>query len=222
MSSKLLSFKFAPIAACSLDYFVTHTGVADAHLVFENIYRKLESQPSNFEMVYVRGPSGVGKTHLSYGFQEAFSAAGITSFVCEWNAETQKIHSGESVVSPESFIAIYQELKTLGGVCVVISKSLPERGVIDPHLGSRFLSGQMVQLEYPQEEELYPILRALLERHHLRLPEARLKNIIQKVPAIPMYFEEVSHRINEILGSGEKLTASKLNDVLWLGQDSSS
>jgi chromosomal replication initiation ATPase DnaA len=212
-----LPFHFAPFASYSLDCFITHSGVLEGYQLLESLVTHLQSTPDSFEMVYLYGPSGVGKKHLAFGFQKRAEQSGIPCFIAIWNTSQGLFlyEQGEMTPLPsERFISHYQEMKSRGGIAIVMSSKLVDITSMDPHIGSRFFSGQVISLEYPQEEELYPVLRSLLERYHIRLSDARMRKIIELVPAIPVYFEEISRKINQLIEERGRLTSSMLNEVI--------
>lgn len=235
-----LPFHFAPSGNCSLDYFVIHSGVVEGYQTFIQSFQRILDDHSSFEMLYVHGPSGVGKAHLAGGFQEVLDAYKIPCFVgvigedmilrrsehdraCghvigSEHSEKKSSKTQESEVSIEEFINIYQKMKSRGGLCVIIAQHVYEKEDINPHLASRFFSGHIISLSYPQEEELYPILVSLLERYHLRLPEKQLRNIIEMVPGIPHYFEEISGKMNQLMEERGRVTSSMIKEVIHSDQ----
>ena len=81
---------------------------------------------------------------------------------------------------------------------MIASKHPPKAATTNPHLQSRLLASEMIQLKYPEEEELKPLLCSLLERHNLHLSEASMAYILKHSPRDPLSFESIFARINEI------------------------
>jgi chromosomal replication initiation ATPase DnaA len=92
--------------------------------------------------------------------------------------------------------------------------SIGEADFTKPHIVSRLLSGEVLKINNPQEEELRTILIALLEKHHLRLKDSQLDLILARVPAIPEYFRVVSEALTELVPRSGKLRISALKNFL--------
>jgi chromosomal replication initiation ATPase DnaA len=216
-----IPFHFTPFRKYDSEYFIVHSGVYEAHEMFSRIHARLVQDSDVFEMIYLHGPSGSGKKHLACGFRRVLLSDDIPAVVLIYSEDGELLEYNEDEEVPlsiERFIHIYQNMKSSGGLCAVLSGRVHEKNEINPHLASRFFSGNVVRLDYPQEEELYPVLVSLLERYHLRLPESRIRQIIGMVPGLPVYFEEISSKINDLIQERGRLTSSMLKEVILSDQ----
>jgi chromosomal replication initiation ATPase DnaA len=221
MMNTQLPFHFAPFEKYSLEYFIVHSGVCEAYQVFNQSVRNLTEDSSRFEMMYLHGPSGAGKRHLALGFSALLEASSVSTFIAsiDQNGAMYRDSNGtRSNVTTEEFISCFQEMKAKGGFCCIISDRIPEKNTVNPHLASRFFSGHVVSVRYPQEEELFPVLVSLLERYHLRLSEKQVNKILEMIPGIPCYFEEISDKIYHMIEERGRLTSSMLKEVIHSDQ----
>ncbi|HMO16993.1 MAG TPA: hypothetical protein PKA63_00035 [Oligoflexia bacterium] len=236
-------FRFSPVRTNDLEFFVPHSGVAEAYGLLSKVLEDFKQNEGEFILVYISGPAGVGKSHLTLGFGQKFREIGVESihmhltdqvnldkpvsaslvgefYEQEYEQEMVIVTlnsdgTPSGVITDEAFISEYQRLKISGGIIFVHSVfPLNEKLLSNPHIFSRLRSGLYLQLSFPSEEEHYPVLRSLLERHHIRLSDSRLKKIIEHAPGTPASLEVVSFRLQEMLQQGEKFNSSLVKKVL--------
>lgn len=199
-------FSFDPIEEELGEYFVEHSGVSSE---YRRAIALLESKPENEGLIlYVYGPKGSGKSHFIKALQARVHES--TSFI------VYRLGTLDGSIENDitKLISDYQEAKSQGGIVVFEADLDPSSISNNPHLRSRLLAGEIFSLTYPQEEELRPVLKSLLERYHLRLKEDQLEKILQSVPAIPEYFELVSKSLTRLIGTNGKFKGSVLKEVL--------
>lgn len=207
-----LSFKLRPAEPLALSYFVTHTGVAEGLQALEQSVQSVVEDPTRFVFLYLCGPSGTGKTHLMEGFK---------AWALERGLEPEKY---VSIVLPQQaldddetarFIATYERMRTHGGVLICSSRVSPLAATENPHVRSRLLAGQVVELGYPREEELRPLLLSLLERHNLKLAERNLQYLLKHLPADLLSFDNIFGKISELsLSRGKPAKQQIVRDVV--------
>lgn len=210
-------FKFEPVHDEIGKYFILHSGICEEF----NSAKLCIDQCANPEgrgegiVVFVYGPKGSGKTSFITVLSEYCAERRVACrrfLISEGNSFTD-LESGESFEA-DAIVSVYQDNKMNRGVLFFEATDVPDLVVSDPHVSSRLLSGTMCCLSYPQEEELRPILISLLERHYLRLRDKHIDEILQRVPAVPTYFELITQEIEELISEEGTLKISKLKDVL--------
>ena len=208
-------FHFEPISEESPEYFIMHSGVMES---YQKALQVIEGGLLDGGLLYVYGPKGCGKTHFC---EVLLSRARALNLPFRYlRLEGDKIFTGDRVeIDASAFISAYQELKGQSGLLVVEGDEFPNHESefsesVRPHVLSRLLSGELLKLDNPQEEELRPVLMALLERHHLRLKSSQLDLILSRVPAVPDYFRIISEALTELLPNVGKLKVSVLKNYL--------
>lgn len=201
-SSTQLSLELPPADPYSLFYFVPHHGVSEAVALFEQAVDDLVKDPTAFRTIFIYGPSGSGKTHLVEGFALAAVSQGVSQeHLCQIDldnqgeADTRCVDDNRWVAQ---FIARFEERKSCGGLVLISSRTAPGEVTDNPHLTSRFLSGSVLRVYYPSEEELRPLLLSLLERRNLKLSEKSLHYLLRRLPIDPLSFDAIFARINEL------------------------
>jgi len=183
----------------SLRYLVPHSGVADALPIFERCLADLENDSNVFRSIFLYGPQGSGKTHLTRGYQELALTRGIQSV---------SVFDTDLLVTPEtvrSFIDATEQARNSGGLIIAEGRELPtERGDLTPHITSRLLAGYSVRIGYPMEEELKPLLLSILERRSLRLPEHSVQHLLKLLPTNPLSMERIIRAIDELALSEQR------------------
>lgn len=211
-----LNFHFAPLDNHLLDYFIPHSGVSVAFEICTKLVSEVLEKPKTFYNIFLHGPSGVGKRHLSKGLLFLLVQHNIECIIFKIsNQDILKIEGSETIsFSIPEFISAYQKMKSSGGIIFILGEMIPDKDEIDPHFFSRLFSAHVIEMNYPSDEELYPILVSLLERHHLRLEQKKLKKIIESVPAKPNYFEAISYKINQLIKERGRFTSSMVKEIL--------
>ena len=190
-----LSFSLNPDGAMGPAYLVRHSGVSSALLLLEEALRGLKNSVNFFRLIFIFGPEGAGKTFIQQAFQVELAAEEILPErfkVLELSEAEENDADGAWV---PSFVQTYEALKTSGGVFVVTSRKHPAELRVSEHAKSRFFAGDIVSLDYPQEDELEPLLRSFLERKNLSLPDSSIRYLLRHLPAEPLSFSKISAKI---------------------------
>ena len=154
-----------------------------------------------FRFLYLCAPKGSGKTHLLNFFQSLFvdettnksSSFSIKVF------DNIEDHLSNSEDFSRGFVHNFQSMKSLNkGSLIVSSKFQPQNVTNDPHLSSRFLSGEILYLLPPQENELKYILTEMMRLNNLKLNPRMIKQILQHLPASPLSFQGIFDKINNL------------------------
>ena len=193
-------------------YFVPHSGVASALNISESALRLVKQDPNYFRLLYLCGPSGVGKTHFVSHFLKQAEVFGferekieVFEFPPPKNLIQENLPAGSENISDidfelliAEFVSRYERRKTAGGIMLVISAVFPEELSSNPHLLSRLKTAEISQLEYPREEEWEPIILSLAERRNLRLSPRNIEYLVRRVPASPLSFAAILARVDEL------------------------
>lgn len=194
----------------SLTYFVPHTGMADAYEVLEKVIDDASSDPKIYRSVFVYGDSGTGKTHLLSIFQKKLEDLNVTvsTFLC------RNLVTADAV---SKFVDTVEQSKLNGGVVLIEGKSLTlcESGDLAPHVNSRVLGGYAVKVSQPLENELKPLVLALLERRGLRFTEYSIEQLIRNLPAQTTTFNNIIRAIDEVsLREKQRITRGVISKTL--------
>lgn len=141
-----------------------------------------------FSLFTIDGPRGSGKSHFLRAIADEAKAKGrvLRSF---------DFGSGEpddSLVS--GFIDAYESMKSSGGTLIVADG----RRVANPHVASRVAFAIPLELDYPRDEELRPLVKVLLERRGLRFAEPMIDFVLSRVPADPLSLSSIFAKIDEL------------------------
>jgi chromosomal replication initiation ATPase DnaA len=101
-----------PAKPYSLKYFVTHTGVSEAISTIENSVAKIINDEESFQIIYLYGLRGVGKSHLMHGYIQQIKGTSSLKNVLAIDLEP---HLQDKAWVP-SFIELYDRLKREGGL----------------------------------------------------------------------------------------------------------
>lgn len=177
--------------------FVRHSGVSEP---YETLRRAIDEgcqNPALFQLVFVCGPRGSGKSYLLRAAVYELERRGYpASRVSVFDLTVDKDGSNaEDWVA--SFVGRYEELRREGGFIFVSSVFPPSELSSNPHARSRLLAGIILELRYPQESELRPLVEALLEQRNMRVSERTLEYLLQRLPADPLSLASVFDRINQ-------------------------
>ena len=204
-----IPFELLPCRPYSLDYFVSHSGVTVAMTAIEQAIDAVEKNSQHFELLYLYGGAGSGKTHLISAYLEIVQSKRIA---------VERIDLEQVVAKDEGisqFISLYEKQKSEGGLLFIESRLAPADVTANPHLSSRLLAGTILQLDYPREEELRPIVRSLLERNNLRIAERSIEYLFRRMPREPLFFSELFAKISRLsLRTNRPAKFTLIKDVL--------
>ncbi len=209
-------FNFHPIDQELQDYFILHSGVSNPYKQALSFIDGLDDIGGSVFFIY--GPKGCGKTFFIEILTKICADKQIQTEVFKVDLDGKVFSTDNELKETTEVVDCYQDIKTNGGLIFFESQKLPAENMMDVHLKSRMLSGEVYALDYPSEEELKPVLKSLLERHHLRLKDSHLDQILNNIPAIPEYFEAVSKSLIELIPSTGRLKKSSLREVLEFRQ----
>jgi len=196
-----LSLNLTPTEPYSLKYFVPHQGVAEGVAVLEQAVKEFQSGASRFVMVYLYGPAGAGKTHLLNGYAKL----ALTDEVASERVVVRDLNDyNESDEWVREFISTFERLKADGGLLLISAANSPDDATSNPHVLSRLLSGSVVSVDYPPEEELEPLILSLLERRNLRLGARSINYLLKRIPRDPLSFDVIFGKISELSFSTQK------------------
>ncbi len=189
-NSVQLSFSLKPLEPFGERYFVPHSGVG---LALETLQRTMEQMKAGdlfFAPFYIYGPTGVGKTHLvNFISTQAVAQGSNAEFI-------------DSFQTAGKFVDSYERVKRLGGMFLVSGQlsdnQAKEEFSSNPHVTSRLNTLTPIELNYPTEVELRPIIDSLAERHNLKLPETTMNYLLRHLPLKPLSFDNIFARINEL------------------------
>jgi len=209
--AKHLSLNLNPVTPYSLDYFVRHSGVASALDVALSAIEELSENSEKFKLIYLFGPAGSGKTHFVEGMRALVDKNKISAekFVVVENLETLE---EEQLIS--QIVSVYDRLKTTGGVMILASAKDPRNVTANPHVQSRLLAGDLLEISYPQETELRPILISLLDRKNLKLSDYSINFLLKRLPLDPLSFSNIFARLNDLtLSEGRPANFGAVRDL---------
>lgn len=182
----------------SLEYFVPHSGVAEALALLHHSLNLVCEDPSSFRLCALHGPKGVGKSHLLRAFHAEALRLGLApdKLVTFDGAELEEGCSSGGADWASHFVDRYERLRADGGLLLLASREAPEALSDNPHLRSRFLAGSKSLLQLPREEELLPVLKSLFERRNLRVSDYSLEYLINRLPSDPLSFDAIVAKID--------------------------
>ena len=135
-------------------YLVVHSGIVKAVEAIRISINQLASNSEAFFSFSIFGEKGSGKTHILKALKAEAEKLGVSSFEeFEFGVEDENLIS--------QYVAAYERTKANGGIIVAALIGSAE-DIVNPHLRSRVLAGQVLFLEKPQESELREILNSLL------------------------------------------------------------
>ena len=182
----------------SLEYFVPHSGVAEALALLHHGLNSVCVDPSSFRLCALFGPKGVGKSHLLRAFHSEALRCGLPTekLVIFDSTELEEGCALGGADWASHFIDRYERLRGDGGLLLLASRLAPEELSDNPHLRSRFLAGSKSLLQLPREEELLPVLKSLFERRNLRVSDFSLEYLINRLPSDPLSFDAIVAKID--------------------------
>ena len=213
-STSQLTLELAPVAPHSLQYFVQHSGVAEAFTTLAARVEEVAEKSQQFRIVYVFGQRGCGKTHLLTAYrQEAYRLGIAPDRVCMLDLSDWSSSDDDERVA--AIVAEYDHLKAEGGLMLLEAESPPKDVSSNPHLQSRLLAGDVLRLSYPREEELRPLLQSLAERRNLKLSENSIDYLLKRLPLEPLSFDNIFAKISEFSLSRSKPAGLGVVREVW-------
>lgn len=192
MKAKQLTLGLSPSKNCCRYYFVPHSGVNSQWVFLQQSIEELNKQNYFFQGYYLYGAKGVGKSYLINCLKE-ISNIDFAYF----DFSSLDINSSENIVA--SFVEQYEKIKSAGGMIVIEASMLPKELTANPHLLSRLNVAELIELNYPQENELAALVSSLLERHNLKLKEKDISYILEHSPSDPLSLSQISARIERLV-----------------------
>ena len=197
MPAQQLPLNLVPLDPFSLRYFVPHSGVSDAQAALERCLVRLAAEDSTLSFVFIYGASGLGKTHLLQGLRTAALEQGGSEErlgIFDWSGTAVEKMAEQT----GQFVATYEALRSAGGMLLVAGNSLPCDLTTDPHLLSRLVTAELIEVLPPRDEELSPVIHSLMERRNLRLSAKAVEYLVNRLPRTPLSFDVIFARINEL------------------------
>lgn len=205
-----LSLSLATPEPYSSSYFVPHSGMADAIEVLDKVLEDVSQDVKIYRSVFVYGAPGSGKTHLLTIYLKRLEALNrnVELFDCD------KLTTAETV---SAFVSSVEQLKLSGGVALIEGSSLAVCEIEDlaPHVNSRVLGGYAIKISQPQENELKPLILAILERRGLRFSDYSIEQLIRNLPAQTTTFNNIIQAIDEVsLREKQRITRGVITKTL--------
>jgi len=207
--TRQLAIDLSPSDPFSWERIVPHSGIAEAYNAILDSIEHLVSTDGEHCFIVVYGRPGVGKTHLLEGGKAVAISRGLSAEKVQV-IELCSIDISEEEIS--KFISVYEQVRSDGGVLLLSSPESPAAESVNPHLRSRLLNAQIYSLEYPTEEELEPLLRALIEKNNLKLSDFNVNYLLKRLPLDPLSFDNIFAKISRLslsLGRPAKLDVIK-------------
>jgi DnaA-homolog protein len=194
--AKQLAFNLLPVQPYALDYFIPHSGVAEAVSILMKSIDFLQQNQGGFFFAFLHGARGVGKTHLSRAIIDLAKEQGIIAETLNLSEIKTELEFSEE--QTRKIIDLYEQIRASGGLCIFTSECSSEELSKDPHINSRILAGMVCHMHYPKEVEIPAIIRSLAERHNLKLSEKNLEYILKRAKSSPLSFVAILDRISEL------------------------
>lgn len=183
--SKHLALPLSPADPYSARYLVPHSGLQEGLERLSLAKQRVVDDPTQFCIATLQGPTGSGKTHLVRAlFSDSDSWSGV-----DWT---------RGGIETAEFISCYDARRREGGILTVELRRPPHELTDDPHILSRLAAGELIELSYPSEEELQPLLQSLLERRNLTLKQAQLDYLIRRLPKSPLSFDSIFATLDDL------------------------
>ena len=220
-----LSFSLEPENPYDLQYFVVHTGNAEAYNLLSLAVNDLLAQEDIikrfFSCFFICGGKGSGKTHLCHGFIDRLIKSGFDkkrAVVFKLTPAALAKAGCQSSKQEEEIpllVAEYERLKRSGGLLIVHTESDLEQVTSNPHLKSRLLAGHVCVLNYPKTEELEPVIKSLAAKKNLALSDKSVKLIVENLPLDTASFGEILDNLNSVaLAKGKKVSGKLLRKII--------
>jgi chromosomal replication initiation ATPase DnaA len=177
-------------SSASSNFFIRHSGVAEAAAMLELAVAELRQDPASAKIVHIWGPEGSGKSFLYEAI--VLSAADVA----------EKLSRIRLPAAISEFVSSYEKTKSEGGLLFIESDSSPAPDE-DPHIRSRLLNAIACEVNYPREEELPEIIRSILEQNGRRLSADSINYLIRHLRRDLLSFQSISGKIHDLsVGQG--------------------
>ena len=173
---------------------VPHSGIMEAVTSFESALDVVVEDKSAFRMIYLYGKEGSGKSHLIDAYLERAALRGICAELKVFQLGSE--NDREDWVS--YFISEYERIKSCGGVIIVEAREHPVSAATNPHLQSRLLSGEVIAVNPPLDEEVRLVVESLLARRQVEISEYVLDYLLKRIPRDTLSFSSILARIDEL------------------------
>ena len=183
--------------AYAAESFVLHAGIrAD----YEKCLALL-LQPV-FRLCFFSTEPGGGKTHLSVKLLDSLADRGLQPVLLDARGfsalgadkpsadqrtvlivdDAEQYFQLLSSADSGSFVAFIEHLRQQQAAVVFLSSRRIEDFRFDDHVRSRLLPGQGFKICAPSEEDLAPLLKAMLEQRGLSMPPRKFEFILRRMP----------------------------------------
>lgn len=205
MADEHLFFDLQPRDPYSKDFLVIHSGIASAVQTIEKVIDDFVNDTSKFHFIYLWGNKGTGKTHIinAYvsGLKERLAkelSDKVNTFRINDSADIDNEQSEFNTHFVPKFVSTYEKTRLNGGVIFIEAGKAAKNLSANPHLSSRLLACNLLEVTYPRENELEALIQSLLERKNLKLSEHKLNYLLKRLPLDPLSFDNIFCKINEI------------------------
>ena len=198
-----MSFSLRPGEPFSERYFVPHSGVSRALEVLQLAISNLLDGNESFCPYLIKGPKGSGKSHLAHIIFKLATDSGLS------------VKMFDEILDAGSFVADYEELKNHGGLFLVSFDTASSEITKNPHVSSRLNTLRQLEITFPTEAELRPIIESLAERRNLKLPAKSLEFLLKRLPLQPLSFDNIFAKVDELaLSTGKPIKQSVVKEAL--------
>ncbi len=221
-----LPLQIIPRRAYSARNFFRHHGVAD-ELERMLAYLALDE----FRLLEVSAPEKCGLTHLSITLLTELSDRGFFPRLIEggeffeWaNQRTLQtvVDTGEVIIVDDAdlylkqvalfdsghFVSIVEQLRKNRAALVLLSHTPLSSIGFDEHVMSRLRAGQQVQIGYPIDQDMEPLIAQMAVQRGVQLSKRNLEYLARRLPrdirGIDQYLERAS-QLAEVSGKGFRL-----------------
>ena len=219
-----------PRLAYSADKFVMHAGVRQD---WEKCLALLGQ--SGFRLCFFTSQPGGGKTHFALRLAQdlekrklkalMLTAPEFSRFCRDRPAvdhetvlivdDAEQYFSALTVEEEGNFVAAVEQLRQEQAGMVFLSSLQLEQFTFDEHVRSRLLPGQGFCLGPPQEQDMQPLVTAMLEQRGLNIPARKIDFMLRRLPRSIAGISAFASRIQHLtLHSRGSLDYSVLDSCL--------
>ena len=193
-------------------YYIPHSGVSKAVHAVESALVELSQEPALFRVFYLFGPQGSGKTHFLSLYKKQAEQQGVRIAVVDG------ISDDDDWI--RYFVDSYESTKRQGGLFLVAAERTAQQAFSNPHSGSRLRVATPLEINYPSESELRPLLDSLAERHNFILSEQMGEYLVKRLPGKPLSFDNIFAKISELsLVSGKPVNLGRAREAIEQQED---